>query len=202
MPATGSQTSQSEVISDTTDTDDGNITTTVSISSAVITGLKSVVYTGSAIRPKVKVTLNGTVLKSGTDYTCQYSNNKNAGKAKVTVVGAGSYDGTVSAAFTIKKASQALKVKAKKPSVSKSSVKKKNQVIKADKTIKVSGAKGKITCKKVSGSKNLTVSGAGNITVRKGTKKGTYRITFRVTAAGNKNYKKKVQNVTVKVTVK
>ena len=59
-----------------------------------------------------------------------------------------------------------------------------------------------MTFKKVSGSKNLSISKAGKITVKKGTKKGTYKIKVAVTAAGNDNYKDGTKNVTMKVAVK
>ena len=69
--------------------------------------------------------------------------------------------------------------------------------------VKVAKNKGKVTFKKRSGSsKRLTISKAGVITVKKGTKKGTYKIRVRATARGNSNYRKGYKNVTVKVRVK
>lgn len=68
------------------------------------------VYTGKALTPAVKVTLDGKALKNGTDYTVAYKNNKNCGKGTATVTGKGSYTGTKSASFIIKPA----KIKVKK----------------------------------------------------------------------------------------
>jgi|GEM_PF-1972422 len=63
------------------------------------------VYDGQAKEPEVTVTLSdGTVLVEGTDYTVSYSDNVNAGQAKVTVTYIGNYDGTSSENYTIKKA--------------------------------------------------------------------------------------------------
>ena len=60
-------------------------------------------YTGEAIEPDVTVTPNdaGTTLTKGKDYKVEYSDNKNAGTAKVTVTGMGDYYGTLEGEFTI-----------------------------------------------------------------------------------------------------
>ncbi|MBR1820859.1 MAG: hypothetical protein IJ769_04475 [Clostridia bacterium] len=42
-------------------------------------------YTGKALKPAPTVKLGGKTLKKGTDYTVSYKNNKNCGKATVTV---------------------------------------------------------------------------------------------------------------------
>ena len=59
------------------------------------------VYTGRKIKPDVTVTLNGLKLKKDTDYTVAYTNNKEIGKATVTVTGTGAYKGRVTAKFKI-----------------------------------------------------------------------------------------------------
>ena len=59
------------------------------------------VYTGSAIRPAVKVTGMNGLLTEGTDYTVKYSANTNAGQAKVVISGIGNYMGTVTKTFRI-----------------------------------------------------------------------------------------------------
>ncbi|MGN1420751.1 MAG: VanW family protein [Eubacterium sp.] len=69
-------------------------------------------YTGEAITPAVTVTCNGAVLTENLDYTIAYSNNVNAGFAKVFVTGIGNYSGTVTKDFTIKKLNLAGKGKA------------------------------------------------------------------------------------------
>lgn len=79
--------------------------TAVDISKASITGVSDKAYTGSAIAPTVTVSVGGKTLKNGTDYTVAYSNNTNAGKAKVTVTGKGNYTGKASKEFNITKVS-------------------------------------------------------------------------------------------------
>ena len=59
------------------------------------------VYSGKACTPAVNVTYDGTALKKGTDYAVSYSNNINAGTARVTISGLGYYKGQTSATFTI-----------------------------------------------------------------------------------------------------
>lgn len=59
-------------------------------------------YTGKSLTPAVTVTLGGKTLKKGTDYTAAYKNNKNCGKATVTVNGMNDYDGSASGSFIIK----------------------------------------------------------------------------------------------------
>ena len=101
----------------------------------------------------------------------------------------------------LERANQTLIVKAKKPSVKASKLKKKKQTIKKAKAFNITGAQGTMAFKKVSGNKQLMISKKGNITVKKGTKKGTYRIKVLVTAAGNENYKAGSKTITVKVKV-
>ena len=67
----------------------------------------------------------------------------------------------------------------------------------------ITGAKGKLSFKKISGSSALSVKASnGTLTIKKGTKKGTYKIKIGVTAAETANYKTAAKKVTVKVTVK
>ena len=61
----------------------------------------SYTYDGKAKKPAVTVKDGNTALKEGTDYTVTYSNNINAGTAKVTATGKGNYKGTVTRNFTI-----------------------------------------------------------------------------------------------------
>ena len=65
----------------------------------------SYVYRGYEIKPEVTVTFNNSTLKENVDYTVSYSNNINAGTAKVTVTGIGDYNGTVTKTFNISKRS-------------------------------------------------------------------------------------------------
>ena len=63
------------------------------------------VYTGTALKPKLKTAKYGSVtLKAGTDYTVSYKNNVNAGTATVTLTGRGNYTGSISKTFKIEPA--------------------------------------------------------------------------------------------------
>lgn len=67
-----------------------------SVIRAVISGLKNKTWTGKKIKQKLTVKLGGKTLKEGVDYTLTYKNNKNVGKATVTITGKGKYrDATV-----------------------------------------------------------------------------------------------------------
>ena len=72
-----------------------------SIADAAVTGIVNKTFTGSAITQSPKVVLDGITLKSGTDYTLSYKNNKNPGKATVTITGKGSYIGSQSKTFYV-----------------------------------------------------------------------------------------------------
>lgn len=62
-------------------------------------------YDGSAKEPEIVVARYGSTLIEDIDYSVSYSDNVNAGTAKVTVTGKGSYDGTVEKTYTIERAS-------------------------------------------------------------------------------------------------
>lgn len=68
---------------------------------AIVTVNGEYFYTNSPIIPEVSVTWNGTQLTKDTDYTVDYTDNTNAGKATVTVTGTGNYIGTKTESFTI-----------------------------------------------------------------------------------------------------
>jgi hypothetical protein len=100
---------------------------------------------------------------------------------------------------TAKKANP-IKVKVLKKSVKASKLAKKKLKVKA---LRVKKAKGKVTYKKLKGSKKLKISKkTGKITVKKGTKKGLYKIKVRISAKGNSLYKPKKLTKTVKIRVK
>ena len=71
---------------------------TYSINSAgfAITAIADQTYTGADIEPTIEVKDNINILTKGTHYTVVFSNNKNVGIAKVTVVGINSYNGKLS----------------------------------------------------------------------------------------------------------
>ncbi|MDO4859718.1 MAG: fibronectin type III domain-containing protein [Bacillota bacterium] len=88
----------------------GTITKTINIKTVPITSVnanqQAVIYNGKR-RYKtitVKAKLNGTVrtLKKGTEYTVAYKNNKNVGKATITIKGKGNYKGTFKRTFKIR----------------------------------------------------------------------------------------------------
>ena len=72
-------------------------------SGAVSLSKTSYNYNGEAKRPTVKIKIGGKKLYEYDDFSVSYKNNKNAGKATVTVSGTGNYTGTVKKTFTIKK---------------------------------------------------------------------------------------------------
>ena len=76
-----------------------------SISAASISSAKvstaSQTFGGQALTPNVTVKLGDRTLTNGTDYTTSYSNNVNAGTAKVSVTGKGNYTGTANGSFII-----------------------------------------------------------------------------------------------------
>ena len=78
------------------------------IGKAKISTIKAQAYTGKAIKPAVTVKYGKTVLKEGTDYTVSYKNNKNVGKATVTITGKGNYTGKKTAPFIINPAKVSL----------------------------------------------------------------------------------------------
>lgn len=63
----------------------------------------SYTYDGKEKKPSVTVVYNGETLVNDKDYKVTYSNNINAGNAKVTVQGIGDYIGTVDNTYTIEK---------------------------------------------------------------------------------------------------
>lgn len=156
-------------------------------SKAVISGVSNKTYTGKSIKmTSLKVKYGSKTLKNGKDYTVSYSNNKNAGKAKITVKFKGLYKGTVTKTFTIKKASQSISVKT---SLTK---KKKDKAFSIG--AKLSKGNGKLTYKS-SNTKIAKVSSKGKVTLTG--KTGTVKIT--VTAASSNNYNKAAKTVTIKV---
>ena len=71
------------------------------IGKSTVTGIKNKTYTGKAIKQSITLKSGSTTLKSGTDYTVAYKNNKNVGKATLTITGKGNYSGTKKLTFKI-----------------------------------------------------------------------------------------------------
>ena len=154
---------------------------------AVTLSKKSYTYNGKACEPAVSVKLDGKDLVAGDDYLVSYSNNKNAGTAKVTITGIGDYEGTKTVNFKINKAANKITAK--------------NKTVKAGKSVNL-GAKakdGKLTYKVNTKAKKagIKVNAKGKVTTKKKTKKGSYKITIKVKAT--KNYKAASKTVTLKV---
>ena len=172
----------------------------------VVLSKTSYTYNGKVQKPSIK-TICGKSLKEGTDYEAKWSNNssKNAGTYTVTVTGKGDYKGTGTAKYTIAKASNTMKIKAKTATVKRSAVKEKAQTLAVSKVIaftnKGQGAK---TYVKKSGNNKITINKiTGKVTVKKGLKKGTYKVKVKVKAKGNTNYKASaVKTVTFTIRIK
>jgi len=58
-------------------------------------------WTGKPVEPDLNVTYKGSTLVKGTDYTVEFDNNINSGKATATVIGMGNYAGTKDVTFQI-----------------------------------------------------------------------------------------------------
>jgi len=177
-----------------------SIPSNTSISKAIVSGIKDKTYTGKALTQSVTVKVGSTTLKSGTDYTVSYKNNKNVGTATVTIKGKGSYTGSITKTFKITKAKNTMTVTAKTVSAK---AKKATTFAKA-KAFTISKAHGTVTFTKKLGDRKITVNKkTGKLTVKKGLNKDkTYSVKIAVKAAGNENYKALTKTVTVKVKVK
>ena len=73
----------------------------IDISKAKVTAIKAQVYTGKAIKPAVVIKYDGKKLTKDKDYTLSYKNNKQIGKATVTITGKGNYTGKKTVKFDI-----------------------------------------------------------------------------------------------------
>ena len=174
----------------------------------------SFTYNGKVQRPTIK-TIKGFTLEEGTDYTVKWSDksSKKAGTYKVVVTGKGAYTGSTDATYTIKKAANPMKLKAKKVAVKAKSLRKKSKSIARYKALKIRKARGKLSYRITSAKKGKSKKNykkkfkinakTGKITVKKGLKRGTYRVTVKVKAKGTANYKASAwKAVKVKVLVK
>ncbi len=101
-------------------------------------------------------------------------------------------------------------VKAKKPTVKYSSLKKKNQTLKANKLMTISKAQGKVSYTLNSAKKGKKSykkyfkidKKTGKLTIKKKLPKGTYKVSVKVSAPGNAYYKAGYKNTTVNIKVK
>ena len=97
--------------------------TSADISKATVDAVSAKTYTGSPIKPTVKVRYDGIDLVSGTDYTLSYANNTEIGKATITIKGKGNYSGSLKTTFTIKAPTVAVPKNLSAASASSSSIK-------------------------------------------------------------------------------
>lgn len=168
------------------------------ISAAKVSGVKTKTYNGKAQTQSVTVKCETFTLKKGSDYTISYKNNKKAGKASIIITASGIFTGSKTVNFTINKAKNPLTVKTKTITANA----KLNTSFAKSKAFTISKAQGSVTFKKSSGDKKISISKTGVITVKKGLKKNkTYNFKVKVTAAGNSNYKSGSKTVTVKIKV-
>nr|MCR5583666.1 hypothetical protein [Eggerthellaceae bacterium] len=70
------------------------------ISEATVTA-SNMAYTGAPLEPAATVKMGSDTLTYNTDYTVEYSNNKEVGTATITVTGKGNYTGTATGTFKI-----------------------------------------------------------------------------------------------------
>ena len=121
---------------------------------------------------------------------------KKAGSVIISAVNNGK---TATVKITVIKRNNPMTVKAK----SVTAKAKKKAVISKTKAFVIKNAKGKVSFKKVSGQKKITINkNTGAITVAKGLKKGTYKLKVKVNASGNTAYKAKSGTVTLKIVLK
>ena len=180
------------------------------IADASVDGVTSRTYNGKAQTQTPVVKSGDRILLNGTDYKLSYKSNKNAGTATMTTTGIGNYTGTKSTTFTINKAANPLKIKAKTATVKgstkgKKGTLKKTKKLAVTKVIKLTNkGQGAKTYIKKSGNKKITIAKkTGKVTVKKGLKKGTYKVKVKVKAAGDANYNPSAWKVvTCKIKVK
>ena len=174
----------------------------IDLSGATVSAIEAKGYTGKAIEPELTVTLDGSTLVKGKDYTVSYEDNVALGTAKFTITGTDLYTGTINGSFEIVQGTNTLRVKGK---TAKIKYKRKKQTVKASKLYYYySKGQGALSFKKIKGSSKFSVnSKTGNVSVKKKTKKGTYKIKVRIKAAGNTNYlPSEYKNITITIKVK
>ena len=141
-------------------------------------------YTGKQKKPKPTVSYNGKVLSDGPDYILSYSNNVNAGTAKVVVKSKGSFTGKKTLTFKIDKGKNSIQAVGKTKSIPWSKF---TKTVK--KAVVPSGGYGKTTYEKISGNRAFSVNQSnGDITVKPMTAAGTYPLRIRVHSAGDANH--------------
>lgn len=77
--------------------------TGISLKGAAVSGIENRVYNGNYQEHGLTVAQNGRTLTAGTDYDVVYADNRNVGKASVTIKGKGAYTGSIKKTFRIEK---------------------------------------------------------------------------------------------------
>ena len=155
------------------------------VSMLTISGIVSKNYNGKEQTQAVVVKDGDTTLVNGTDYTLSYKNNTNAGTASVIITGIGSYTGSVTKEFTIKKIANTITAKSFTRTYST-----KAQAF----ALGVKVKNGTPTYK--SNSKYVVVSKAGKVTVKA---KFIGKATITITAPASTNYTATTKKITVTV---
>ncbi|MBR6158842.1 MAG: hypothetical protein IKQ40_00970, partial [Lachnospiraceae bacterium] len=176
----------------------------------------SFIYNGRIQKPIIKK-IGGRLLTNGMDYSVKWSNKSscNAGRYTLTITGEGDYTGKITATYTIKKASNTLKVSAKKKdhTVKLSELKKKSQTLQGSRLYVFTQKKRikgdlKYSLSSVRNNGKTVKKGfavnrkSGKLTIKKGVAKGVYNVKVKVSAEGNKNYDKATKSINFTVNVK
>ena len=141
-------------------------------------------FNGKEQLPSVKISYNHFNLVEGKDYTLSYTDNINAGTAKVTITGIGNIEGTAARTFTIIRASQSITLKSGSSSLA----------VGGTMPLTVTGAKGEKTFKSSNTAVMAVDTSTGKVTARK---VGTASIT--VTSAATANYNQATAKISIKV---
>lgn len=169
---------------------------------------------GSKAKKTLVVKLGNDKLTPGKQITVKYRNDKTKkeyssfptnkpGEYTLVITGKSPYYGTDKSTHVKIGMKNPLAVKGKTVKIKKKQIKKKAKTVKAKKVVKIKKkGKGKLTYKKLSGNKKITVASNGKVKVKKGLKKGTYKVKVSVTAAGNAQYFPITKKVTIKIKVK
>ena len=75
------------------------------VSATVTLSDTSFVFDGTGQKPSVSVSYGTEILVNGTDYTVEYSNNRNVGTATIIISGIGNYSGSITESYSIYPAS-------------------------------------------------------------------------------------------------
>lgn len=176
-----------------------------SMKDAIVSGIEDKAYTGDYLTQLPVVKWGNMSLVEGTDYSIVYKKNKKVGTALVNIVGKNNFRDTLTKTFTVNKAANPMKVKAKTAKLSYELTSQKSQSVKRDKVLAITNAKGKVSCTLKSVTKKykkyIKVSSKGTVTVRKGAPVGTCKLKITVKAAGNTVYLPYAKTVTAKIKV-